>query len=188
MRDGEAVDPMRAAQANMRPAPVKRFYKAVEVREADGGCRADARRARRADAGQEPARRAKPRGHGEGRRGMGAAGGDARSLRHAGDPARSIPPSTASRRRWTRRGPRSSATPAPTSSATAPTSRSAFGAAASAFDPARLGRRGARRALRAGGGRDARRAAARDDRRVSRRDRDVRRSGGARGARASSRP
>jgi chaperone required for assembly of F1-ATPase len=27
---------MRAAQANMRPAPVKRFYKAVEVREADG--------------------------------------------------------------------------------------------------------------------------------------------------------
>ena len=30
-------DPMRAAQANMRPHPVKRFYKAVEVREADGG-------------------------------------------------------------------------------------------------------------------------------------------------------
>ena len=29
-------DPMRAAQANMRPAPVKRFYKAVEVGEADG--------------------------------------------------------------------------------------------------------------------------------------------------------
>jgi chaperone required for assembly of F1-ATPase len=29
-------DPMRAAQANMRPPPVRRFYKAVEVREADG--------------------------------------------------------------------------------------------------------------------------------------------------------
>jgi chaperone required for assembly of F1-ATPase len=29
-------DPMRAAQANMRPPPVGRFYKAVEVREADG--------------------------------------------------------------------------------------------------------------------------------------------------------
>jgi chaperone required for assembly of F1-ATPase len=29
-------DPMRAAQANMRPQPVRRFYKAVEVREADG--------------------------------------------------------------------------------------------------------------------------------------------------------
>src|SRR3984957_15509658 len=28
-------DPMRAAQANMRPPPVGRFYKAVEVREAD---------------------------------------------------------------------------------------------------------------------------------------------------------
>jgi chaperone required for assembly of F1-ATPase len=27
---------MRAAQANMRPAPVRRFFKAVEVREADG--------------------------------------------------------------------------------------------------------------------------------------------------------
>ncbi len=29
-------DPMRAAQANMRPPPVRRFYKAAEVREADG--------------------------------------------------------------------------------------------------------------------------------------------------------
>jgi chaperone required for assembly of F1-ATPase len=29
-------DPMRAAQANMRPKPVRRFFKAVEVREADG--------------------------------------------------------------------------------------------------------------------------------------------------------
>jgi chaperone required for assembly of F1-ATPase len=29
-------DPMRAAQANMRPKPARRFYKAVEVREADG--------------------------------------------------------------------------------------------------------------------------------------------------------
>jgi chaperone required for assembly of F1-ATPase len=30
-------DPMRAAQANMRPPPVGRFYRVVEVREADGG-------------------------------------------------------------------------------------------------------------------------------------------------------
>ena len=29
-------NPMRAAQANMRPKPVKRFYKSVEVREAEG--------------------------------------------------------------------------------------------------------------------------------------------------------
>ena len=29
-------DPMRAAQANMRPKPVRRFFKAVEVREAEG--------------------------------------------------------------------------------------------------------------------------------------------------------
>jgi chaperone required for assembly of F1-ATPase len=41
-------DPMRAAQANMRPAPVRRFYKAVEVGEADGGhlLLLDGRRAR----------------------------------------------------------------------------------------------------------------------------------------------
>ena len=37
MSESEAPrDPMRAAQANMRPPPVGRFYKAVEVREADG--------------------------------------------------------------------------------------------------------------------------------------------------------
>ncbi len=30
-------DPMRAAQANMRPPAIKRFYKTVEVREAAGG-------------------------------------------------------------------------------------------------------------------------------------------------------
>ena len=29
-------DPMRAAQANMRPKPVRRFFKAVELGEADG--------------------------------------------------------------------------------------------------------------------------------------------------------
>ena len=41
-------DPMRAAQANMRPAPVRRFYKAVEVGEADGlhALLLDGRRAR----------------------------------------------------------------------------------------------------------------------------------------------
>src|SRR6516162_3845106 len=33
---GEGRDPMRAAQANMRPEPIRRFYKTVEVREADG--------------------------------------------------------------------------------------------------------------------------------------------------------
>jgi chaperone required for assembly of F1-ATPase len=41
-------DPMRAAQANMRPAPVRRFFKAVEVGEADGrhALLLDGRRAR----------------------------------------------------------------------------------------------------------------------------------------------
>src|SRR5271165_4550277 len=33
----EPRDPMRAAQANMRQPTVRRFYKSVEVREADGG-------------------------------------------------------------------------------------------------------------------------------------------------------
>jgi chaperone required for assembly of F1-ATPase len=34
---GEGIkDPMRAAQLNMRPQPVRRFFKAVEVHEADG--------------------------------------------------------------------------------------------------------------------------------------------------------
>src|SRR5271165_1236205 len=36
MRDDRIGDPMRAAQANMRPSPVRRFYKAVDVSEADG--------------------------------------------------------------------------------------------------------------------------------------------------------
>ena len=42
-------DPMRAAQANMRPPAIRRFYKAVEVREAEGGgfaLRLDGRAAR----------------------------------------------------------------------------------------------------------------------------------------------
>jgi chaperone required for assembly of F1-ATPase len=41
-------DPMRAAQANMRPLPVRRFYKAVELGEADGrhALLLDGRRAR----------------------------------------------------------------------------------------------------------------------------------------------
>ncbi len=46
---GEGIkDPMRAAQANMRPAPVRRFYKAVEVGETDGrhALMLDGRRAR----------------------------------------------------------------------------------------------------------------------------------------------
>ena len=44
----KSQDPMRAARANMRPAPVRRFYKAVEVREADGlhALNLDGRRAR----------------------------------------------------------------------------------------------------------------------------------------------
>ncbi len=33
----EPVNPMRAAQANMRPEPVRRFYRSVDVREAEGG-------------------------------------------------------------------------------------------------------------------------------------------------------
>jgi chaperone required for assembly of F1-ATPase len=36
MSEVERKDPMRAAQANMRPEPVRRFYKSVEVREAGG--------------------------------------------------------------------------------------------------------------------------------------------------------
>jgi chaperone required for assembly of F1-ATPase len=48
MRDYETGDPMRAAQANMRPAPIKRFYTKAEVREADGlhGLTLDGRPAR----------------------------------------------------------------------------------------------------------------------------------------------
>ena len=36
MRDNLPGDPMRAAQAGMRPAPIKRFYTTADVREADG--------------------------------------------------------------------------------------------------------------------------------------------------------
>ena len=48
MNERQTGDPMRAAQASMRPAPVKRFYDAVEVREADGlhALTLDGRRAR----------------------------------------------------------------------------------------------------------------------------------------------
>ena len=44
----ERANPMRAARANMRPEPVRRFYKTVEVREADGlhALTLDGRRAR----------------------------------------------------------------------------------------------------------------------------------------------
>jgi chaperone required for assembly of F1-ATPase len=37
MREDAPSDPMRSARANMRPEPVRRFYGAVDVREADGG-------------------------------------------------------------------------------------------------------------------------------------------------------
>lgn len=48
MRDGDPIDPMRAAQANMRTPEMKRFYKNVSVAEADGGfaLELDGRRAR----------------------------------------------------------------------------------------------------------------------------------------------
>ena len=36
MPEPKDTDPMRAAQANMRPAPIKRFYTKAEAREADG--------------------------------------------------------------------------------------------------------------------------------------------------------
>src|SRR5271166_4645070 len=36
MPDGGPQNPMRAAQLNMRPAPVRRFYKVVALSEADG--------------------------------------------------------------------------------------------------------------------------------------------------------
>ena len=60
----EPRDPMRAAQANMRQPTVRRFYKSVDVREAEGGGFAlmlDGRRA--ADARAQPARRREPRAH-----------------------------------------------------------------------------------------------------------------------------
>ena len=54
---------MRAAQANMRPPPVRRFYKAVEVREADGrhALMLDGRRAR--TPGRNPLAAHKPGAH-----------------------------------------------------------------------------------------------------------------------------
>ena len=71
-------DPMRAAQANMRPATIKRFYRTVDVREATGGQHAltlDGRGARTPGrnpaCGEEPgahARRSRPNGNGSARR------------------------------------------------------------------------------------------------------------------------
>ena len=58
----ERIDPVRAAQANMRQPTIKRFYKEAQVREAEGGGFAltlDGRPAR--TPGQEPARRREPR-------------------------------------------------------------------------------------------------------------------------------
>ena len=81
-------DPMRAAQANMRPATIKRFYRTVDVREADGRpARLDARRPRRADARAQPACGEEPGAHAEGRGRMGTAARDDRTGRHAADPA-----------------------------------------------------------------------------------------------------
>ena len=156
MRDGEAVDPMRAAQANMRPPPVKRFYKTVEVRdEADGGyaLTLDGRGARTPGKNRSRRRAARSMRHG---RGMGAAGRDARPLGHAGDAARSIPRSTASRTRMdeTRAeivryaGSDLLCYRAEEPEALAERQRAGLRSGA------RLGGRGARRALRPGGRRD----------------------------------
>ncbi len=48
MPEPKDTDPMRAAQANMRPAPIKRFYTKAEAREGDGlyGLTLDGRPAR----------------------------------------------------------------------------------------------------------------------------------------------
>ena len=67
-------DPMRAAQANMRPAAIKRFYKTVEVREAADGRYAlmlDGRG--RAHPRPQPACGEEPGAHASGRGRMGAA-------------------------------------------------------------------------------------------------------------------
>ena len=64
---------MRAAQANMRPPPVGRFYKAVEVREADGrhALMLDGRGAR--TPGRNPLVARQPAAHAQSCGGMGAA-------------------------------------------------------------------------------------------------------------------
>ncbi len=81
-------DPMRAAQANMRPARLKRFFKAASVGEVEGGFALllDGRRAR--TPGQEAADSADPRARRTHRRGMGGAGRDDRSRRNAADAPR----------------------------------------------------------------------------------------------------
>ena len=74
MSEGERKDPMRAAQANMRREPVRRFYRNVEVRDADGrhALTLDGRGAR--TPGPQPARGAKPNAHVACRGGMGPPG------------------------------------------------------------------------------------------------------------------
>ena len=142
-------DPMRAAQANMRPAAIKRFYKTVEVREAAGRpLRVDARRSRRAHARPQPACGEEPGAHAEGRGRMGAAARDDRTGRHAADPA----PQFGDRRGFAHDGRDArrhrSTMPAPISSATAPRSRRRWpNASGSPSIPSSPGRR--RRSARA---------------------------------------
>ena len=81
-------DPMRAAQANMRPATIKRFYRNGRRRRGHGRpARLDARRPRRADTWAQPACSEEPGAHAEGRGRMGTAARDDRTGRHAADPA-----------------------------------------------------------------------------------------------------
>ena len=106
----------------MRPAPVKRFYKTVDVRRGGRPPCADPRRRGARTPGRNPLA-AKSRAV------MDAVAEEWARQGETLDPSDmpvtrlSIPRSTAWRRRWTRRGRRSSATPAPTSCATAPRSR-----------------------------------------------------------------
>ena len=126
----------------------------VEVREADGrhALSLDGRGAR--TPGRNRARGAKPAADAARRGGMGPAGRDCSTRPTCRSPGFSMPRSTASRGRWRRPGPRSSATLVRTFSATAPRSRSCSpsgsGSPSIRCSTGRRGRFDARFALTAG--------------------------------------
>ena len=81
-------DPMRAAQANMRPASDQTLLSDGRRPRGRGRpARLDARRPRRADARPQPACGEEPGAHAQGRGRMGTAARDDRTGRHAADPA-----------------------------------------------------------------------------------------------------
>ena len=185
MRDGGPANPMRAAQANMRPPPVRRFYKAVGVREeADGlhaltldgrGARTPGRNALAAASRARDARRVAEEWARQGETLDPADMPLTRLLNSAIDGVAADDGRDAGRDRPLRRLrppllPRRGAGSARRAPARSLRSRS------------RLGGRDARRALRPGRRGHACRAAAGDARGLSRRARGVRRPGRARGA------